>query len=112
MGPSLVKYLDDSHPVSDRVMVIGCMAETFNNCPAAVVAYFNDFFQILLKNSHTDHSGLNRNIAYSIGILAQTGGVLMNPHLNTVLETLNRLYNNSEEQDAKDNVVAAFCRVA
>ncbi len=70
IGPSLVKYLDESHPNSDRVMVIGCLAETFNNCPSAIVVYFNDFFQILLKNSHSDHSGLNRNIAYALGILA------------------------------------------
>lgn len=77
IGPSLVKYLDDSHPTSDRVMVIGCLAETFNNCPSAIVVYFNDFLQIVLKNSTTDHSGLNRNCAYSIGILAENSGVLL-----------------------------------
>lgn len=43
IGPSLVRYLDESHPTSDRVMVIGCLAETFNNCPAAIPVYFNDF---------------------------------------------------------------------
>lgn len=75
IGPSLVKYLDDSHPTSDRVMVIGCLAETFNNCPPAIIVYFNDFIQILLKNANTDHSGLNRNIAYSFGILAEHSGI-------------------------------------
>ena len=32
LGPTLVKYLDDEHPKSDKVMVIGCLAEVFNNC--------------------------------------------------------------------------------
>lgn len=69
-APSLVKYLDDSHPKSDKVMVIGCLAETFNNCNAAIPVFYNDFLQIILKNSKTDDSGLNRNCAYAIGILA------------------------------------------
>jgi hypothetical protein len=77
IGPSLVKYLDDTHPTSDRVMVVGCLAETFNNCPPAISVYFNDFLQIILKNSTTDHSGLNRNCAYAIGILAEFSGVLL-----------------------------------
>jgi len=71
MGPHLVRYLDDSHPVSDKVMVIGCLAETFNTCRAAIPVYFNDFFQIVLKNSNTDNSSMNRNCAYAIGILAE-----------------------------------------
>lgn len=77
VGPSLVRYLDDSHPTSDRVMVIGCLAESFNNCPPAISVYFNDFLTIILKNSTTDHSGLNRNVAYAIGILAEFSGVLL-----------------------------------
>ena len=44
LGPSLVKYLDDTHPKSDIVMVVGCLAETFATCTAAIPVYFNDFF--------------------------------------------------------------------
>lgn len=36
----------------------------------------------------------------------------MNPHLNTILSLLNQMYAASEEQDAKDNIVAALCRIA
>ena len=43
LGPSLVRYLDESHPKSDIIMVIGCLAETFNQCKAAIPVYFNDF---------------------------------------------------------------------
>src|ERR1700733_4520474 len=62
-APALVKYLDDSHPKSDKVMVIGCLAETFNNCTAAIPVFFNDFLQIIYKNSKSTDSGLNRNLA-------------------------------------------------
>ena len=112
VGPSLVRYLDDSHPTSDRVMVIGCLAESFNNCPPAIGVYFNDFLQIILKNANTDHSGLNRNAAYAIGILAEFSGVLLGQHLPAVLQALNKMFQASEEPDAKDNVIAATCRVA
>jgi hypothetical protein len=112
IGPSLVRYLDDSHPTSDRVMAIGCLAETFNSCPSAIVVYFNDFLQIILKNSGTDNSGLNRNCAYSIGILAEHSGIHLQHHLPAILPALNQLYEGSDEADAKDNAVAAICRVA
>ena len=77
IGPSLVRYLDDSHPVSDKIMVIGCLAESFNNCRAAIPVYFNDFLHIVLKNAKTDNSSMNRNCAYAIGILAEHSGVLL-----------------------------------
>jgi hypothetical protein len=69
-APALTRYLDDTHPKSDKVMVIGCLAETFNNCQAAIPVFFNDFLQIIFKNAKTTDSGLNRNCAYSLGILA------------------------------------------
>lgn len=62
--------MDDSHPKSDIVMAIGCLAETFNSCTAAIPVYFNDFLSIMLKNSKTTDSGLNRNVSYAIGLLA------------------------------------------
>ena len=57
-------------------MVIGCLAETFSNCHAAIPAFFSDFLQIIYKNSKTTDSGLNRNCAYAIGILAENAGHL------------------------------------
>lgn len=111
IGPSLVRYLDDSHPKSDIVMVIGCLAETFDSCRAAIPVYFNDFLHIILKNAKTDDSSLNRNIAYAIGILAEHAGVLLIPHIGSCLEALNNMFQASEEADAKDNVVAASCRI-
>ena len=72
-----MRYLDDSHPRSDIVMAIGCLAETFASCTAAIPVYFNDFLHILLKNSKSNDSGLNRNVSYSIGILAEHSGALI-----------------------------------
>lgn len=78
-------------------MVIGCLAESFNNCRSAIPIYFNDFLQIIIKNSKTDNSSMNRNCAYAIGILAEHSGVLLGQHLNTVIEILSQLHANSEE---------------
>lgn len=73
-------------------MVIGCLAETFASCTAAIPVYFNDFMQILLKNSKTNDSGLNRNVSYAMGILAEHSGILLQQHLNTCLEALNIMH--------------------
>lgn len=111
IGPSLVQYLGDSHPKSDIIMVIGCLAETFAACTAAIPVYFNDFMQILIKNAKTTDSGLNRNVSYAIGILAENSGPLLGQHINACLEALNNMYAVSEEQEAKDNIVSASCRL-
>ena len=79
-------------------MVIGCLAETFSACTAAIPVYFKDFLFILLKNAKTDDSDLNRNIAYALGILAQHSGVLMSQHLQPCLEALSAMYSSSEEK--------------
>lgn len=43
LAPSLTKYLTDAHPKSDRVMVVGCLAETFSQCSAAIPVFYTDF---------------------------------------------------------------------
>lgn len=79
LGPNMVTYLTDEHPKSDRLMVIGCFGEVFNNCPAALPVYFNDYITVIFNNSKTKDSGLNRNCAYSLGVLAEKNADLFRP---------------------------------
>ena len=82
LGPKLVKYLGDDHPKSDRIMVIGCLGETFNQCPSSMTVYFNDFFQVLLKHSTSDDGSLNRNVAYAIAVCADKAPLeVFGPHI-------------------------------
>mmetsp|Transcript_5130 Transcript_5130/g.3813 ORF Transcript_5130/g.3813 Transcript_5130/m.3813 type:complete len:97 (-) Transcript_5130:456-746(-) len=81
IGPHLRKYLDDCHPQSDKEMVIGCLAEVFKSCKAAIPAYFNDFMQVIFEHAGKNHSGINRNCAYGIGIVAEHSPVMFLPHL-------------------------------
>ena len=67
-------------------MVIGCLAETFNSCSAAISVYFNDFMSILLKNANTNDSSINRNVAYAIGILAEHAKASFPMYINPCLE--------------------------
>ena len=86
LAPKLVLYLGDDHPKSDKIMVIGCLGETFNQCTPAIQAYFNDFFQVLLKHSTSDDSSLNRNVSYGISVLADKAPVeSFAPHLGSAL---------------------------
>lgn len=55
LGAKLNKYLSDDHPRSDKIMVVGCLAETFNQAPTAISNYFDDYVQVLLKHSVTDN---------------------------------------------------------
>ena len=71
LGPKLVPYLGDEHPKSDKIMAIGCLAEVLKNSPQAISAYFNDFIQVLMKQSTNPDGSLTRNVAYSFGVLAE-----------------------------------------
>lgn len=111
LAPALAEYMKDNHPPRDRSMAIGCLAEIFNQCPAALPTYFDHYFTIVMKNAEKPDPALNRNIAYSLAVLLEVGQNLIVPHVDRILQTLNFIYEKSEEKDAKENVVAAICRV-
>lgn len=92
-------------------MAIGCISEVFAACPAVIPQYFDDFNKILLANSLTGDSKLNRNVAYSIGVLAQHAQLIFQPHLASFTSLLEQLHKASETQEAKDNIVAAYSRI-
>ena len=70
-------------------MAIGCLGETFNQCPSAMGVYFNDFIQVLFKNSTTDDGSLNRNVSYGIAICADRASPeQFEPHLQTALQAI------------------------
>mmetsp|Transcript_20983 Transcript_20983/g.24649 ORF Transcript_20983/g.24649 Transcript_20983/m.24649 type:complete len:204 (-) Transcript_20983:634-1245(-) len=93
LGPKLVRYLSDEHGKSDRIMVIGCLAETFNQCPAALTAYFNDFMQVLFKHSTSSDGSLNRNVSYGFAICADKASQeLFLPHLQNSFAAIRAMH--------------------
>jgi len=111
LAPHIVPYTTEKHPKSDRNMAIGCITEVFAACEAVIPTYFNDYLPLLEANSNTDDSKLNRNVAYSIGVLAQHSAMLFQPHVNNSLVLLKKLHDNTKEVDAQDNIVAASARI-
>lgn len=71
LAQHIVEYTKDTHPKSDKNMAIGCIAECFAAAPGIIPTYFESFVPILNSNSNTKDSKVNRNVAYSIGVLAQ-----------------------------------------
>ena len=92
-------------------MAIGCISEVFAACPAIIPQYFDDFVKILFVNSLSGDSKLNRNVAYSIGVLAQHAQLIFQPHLGSFQDLLEQLHKASDAQEAKDNIVAAYSRI-
>ena len=111
LGPKIVKYIEDEHPKSDKIMVIGCLAEVFNNCPTAISTYFDGFMQILIKHSVTTDGSMNRNVSYAMGILAVEAPDKFAPHVDTVMTCIKNMHTASEEEDAKDNCIASLVRI-
>lgn len=111
-APKLVKYLGDDHPKSDKIMVIGALSETFNQCPVAITSYFAEFLQVLFKNANTTDSSLNRNVAYGMAIVSEKAPINMfAPHLASVMQAIKTMHTASEDDDAKDNCTAAIVRI-
>jgi hypothetical protein len=111
LAPYIVAYTSDKHPKSDRNMALGCISEVFANSECVIPQYFNDYLPLLEKNSNTQDSKMNRNIAYNIGILAEHAPILFQPHLQNGLAMLAKLHQNTSEIAAQDNIVAASCRI-
>jgi hypothetical protein len=98
LAPPLVEYLNEDHPRSDHTMVVGCLAEVFNVCPAAIPAMFEDYMNVLMKMCGTEDGGLNRNVAYGIGVLAKRSPLeLFGNHTGTALTMTKTMWQNSEE---------------
>jgi len=52
-------------------MALGCLAEVFAAADSIIPPFFNDYLVLLEANSNTKDNKMNRNIAYSIGVLAE-----------------------------------------
>jgi len=94
-------------------MVVGCLAEIFNVCPVAIPAMFEDYFQVLMKMCGTDDGQMNRNVAYGIGVLAkrtEPAATFAN-HVGTSLTITRLMYQNSQEEDAKDNCMMCMLKI-
>jgi len=70
LAPHIVAYTDDQHPKYDKNVALGCIAEVFAAAPSVIPTYFNDYLQLLEKMATFNDSKVNRNVAYSIGVLA------------------------------------------
>ena len=92
-------------------MALGCLAEVFAASDSIIPQYFNDYLVLLEANSKTQDNKMNRNIAYSIGVLAQHAPLLFQPHVNNALTLLSNLHSNSSEASTQDNIVSASCRI-
>ena len=112
LAPKLVKYLGEEHGKSDKIMVIGCLAETFNQCPSALNVYFPDFMQVLFKHSTSDDGQLNRNVAYSFAICADKSTIeQFGPHFEQALTAIKTMHSRTQADDAKDNCLAALVKI-
>ena len=56
---------------------------------------------------------MNRYVAYSYGVLADKSPVeQFTPHLNKVMKCIKDMHTASQENEAKDNCVAALTKIA
>ena len=109
--PQVVLYTSDKHPLSDKSMAIGCLAEVFAAAEGVIPNYFADYLPLLEKFSTTSDVKMNRHVAYSIGVLAQHAPILFGPHVNSAIALLQKLHSNCDSAESQDNVVAASCRI-
>lgn len=97
-------------------MALGCIGEVFASAPGLIPTYFNDYLTILQAASNLKDPKVYRNISYGLGVLAQHAQILFQAHVNSSLELLNKIYEQSSSHvdhypEARDNIIAAFARI-
>ena len=108
----LAPYTNDNHPKFDRNAALGCYSENFAACPAIIPDHYNFFLQFMESMSKYNDEKINRNIAYSIGVLAENAGDLFKQHIQPMLTLLGTLHANTKAEDAQDNILAGMLRIA
>ena len=112
--PSFTKYLSKDRSESDRSMVFGCLADILKNCKISAPFYVDSILSLInqsvYKTSKKKNEELLRHCAYLLGILFYVLGENMKSYLETSLNMLKYIYENTKHQ-GKDNVLGALARI-
>jgi hypothetical protein len=112
--PSLKKYLSVKRSESDRSMIFGCIADILKHCKVSAKFYFEILLatceENIQKNMKRKDEDLFRHVAYLIGILFESCPEFSINFLPVGLKLL-QIILESTQKTAKDNVIAALCRL-
>jgi hypothetical protein len=112
--PSLKKYLNVKRSENDRSMIFGCIADTLKYCKISSKFYFEILMasceENIQKNMKRKDEDLFRHIAYLIGVLYEACPEFSISYLSNGLKLLQTIME-STKKTAKDNVIAALCRI-
>jgi hypothetical protein len=65
-----------------------------------------------MKMSCTEDGSLNRNVAYALGVLAKKApSKIFENHTGSAVQMLQLMWNNSDEDDAKDNCMCGLLKI-
>ena len=95
-------------------MVFGCLADILKNCKISAPFYVDSILSLInqsvYKTSKKKNEELLRHCAYLLGILFYVLGENMKSYLETSLNMLKYIYENTKHQ-GKDNVLGALARI-
>lgn len=91
--------------------MIGCLAESFKYNTSLIITYQDKVLPYLLSTVQLEDDEINRNTAFCLGIMSQFNALQMQPHYPSILQFLQKIYGNTQDPSAKDNILSAIARM-
>ncbi|KAF0972696.1 hypothetical protein FDP41_008945 [Naegleria fowleri] len=90
--PDLMKYLQPTRPIGDRIMALGTICESLNSLQEHMKPYVQHVLPIILQCIKDPHYNAQRNAIYGVGVIAFFNKDEVQPHVMPVLASLHPIF--------------------
>ena len=90
--PDLMKYLQPTRPIGDRIMALGTICESLNSLQEHMKPYVKHVLPIILTCVKDTNYNCQRNAIYGVGVIAFFNKEEVQPHLMSVLQALHPIF--------------------
>ena len=110
--PDLMKYLQPTRPVGDRIMALGTICESFNSLQEHMKPYVQHVLPIILNTIRDDNYNVKRNSIYGVGVVGFFNKDEVQPHMMKVLGALHPIFveKSKHHPAVVDNACGAIAR--
>eukprot|EP00828_Plagiopyla_frontata_P048976 TRINITY_DN9585_c0_g1_i4.p1 TRINITY_DN9585_c0_g1~~TRINITY_DN9585_c0_g1_i4.p1 ORF type:complete len:501 (-),score=82.66 TRINITY_DN9585_c0_g1_i4:84-1586(-) len=110
--PLLLKFTTEDKELDEIHNVIGCIVECFAKEPRTIEIGYQQFLKFVFQDSKELYDeGINRNVAYGLGIISERGAQFISNQYQNILAHLQYIYQLSVFPETKVNACSAVCRV-
>lgn len=108
----MVRFAKPKKDIEEKIIAFGIFSEVFANSPSTTLFCGKELLELGLATRDLNDEEVTRNVCYMVGNIAKSGREAIHPHYPNILMYLKFIIENSIVPEAKDNAIAAACKLA